>query len=620
MNDIENIKNPEFLKNLSNEELEELASDIRMFILENVSKTGGHLSSNLGIVDLTIAMLKVFDVNNDKFIFDVGHQCYTYKILTGRAGSFNSLRKYKGLDGFQKRSESVYDHYEAGHSSTSLSAGLGFAIARDMDKKNYNVISIIGDGAISNGLSYEALNHIGDTKTKFIIILNDNEMSISKNVGALHNLLDNIRGGKSYNKTKENTKNFLNKTKIGKKISDNIHNIKSNIKLLYVKKGSIFNDLGIEYYGPINGHDYKELIKYLEIVKSCEKPVILHVITQKGKGYIPAENDEEGKFHGIGPFNIDDGSLKNKNNLPSYSEVISSFVYNYAKKDKNIICLTPAMGKGSALEIVKQKLPNQYIDVGINEEHCIVLANSLALNGKKPIVFMYSTFMQRGYDEILHDVARMNSPVIFCVDRCGFVGGDGQTHQGLFDIPFLLSIPNIIISSPKDAVEANCLLNTALTINKPFFIRYPKINLKYSFNKPQKLVIGSWEQIDEGTDGIIISYGDFVSRAQKVREKLLEDNISLAICNARFIKPIDEKLLDKILLSYRKIFIYEESMKIGSLASYIVEYASSKKLNNEFYIYAVSDKFMFTASREELIKLNELDEISIYKKIKNVYK
>ena len=620
MIDLKKIKNPDFLKNMNNDELEKLGSEIRNFIVENVSNTGGHLSSNLGITDLTIAMLKVFDVKKDKIIFDVGHQCYPYKILTGRADRFNTLRKYQGLDGFQKMSESNFDHYEAGHSSTSLSVGFGYALARDLDNKKYNVICVIGDGAIANGLAYEALNHIGNSNTRLIIILNDNEMSISQNVGAIHNLLDQIRAGKSYNKTKKNTRNILYKTKVGSFVGNVLDKTKNNLKMLYTKNGAFFNYLGLEYYGPINGHDYKEMIKYLEIVKNEDKPVILHVITKKGYGYAPAENDKIGLYHGVNPFNISDGSPKKVNNLPSYSEVISSYVFNYAKKDKDIICITPAMTNGSKLEVIKEKLPKQYIDVGINEEHSILLSGALAVSGKKPILFMYSTFLQRGYDEIVHDIARMNQKVIFCIDRAGFVSNDGDTHQGLFDVPFLLDIPNMVVTMPKDAEEANSLLNTALNYNGPFVIRYPKINLKYAFNKPKSYEIGKWEVIGNGEDGVIITYGDFANRAINICERLKNDNINLIIINALFLKPMDEKMLSKILKYYNKVFIYEENFVDSSLGSKILTYSGENNFSNEFYLYGVPEKFMFTASREELIKLNGLDEETIYEKIKSVYK
>ena len=616
--EVNKIKDPSFLKDLSISELETLSEDMRKFILESVSKTGGHLSSNLGIVDLTIALLKVFDAKKDVILFDVGHQCYPYKILTGRADKFNTLRQKDGLSGFQSIKESIYDKYEAGHSSTSISTGVGYALARDLDHKDYNVISVIGDGSISNGIAYEALNQLGDLQTKQIIILNDNQMSISKNVGAIHNALDSIRASKGYNDTKKNAKNILNKTKVGKLFTIFINKIKRNLKKFYTRKGSIFTDFNIEYYGPINGHDYKELLKYLEIAKNETKPVILHVITQKGKGYKLAEDDKTGKFHGVGKFDLKTGEALSKNNLPSFSEIISSYTYNFAKKDKDIICITPAMGYGSKLDIIKEKLPNQYIDVGMAEEHGLILANGLALAGKKPIVFIYSTFLQRGYDMLVHDIARMNTGVIFCIDRAGINGGDGISHQGVFDIPMMQHIPNIIISAPKDAKEANDLLYTALKINRPFAIRYPKANLKYDYNKAENLQIGSWEKISEGNDLTIITYGLFVDNAIKVANELKKENINAQVINARFIKPFDKDMFKKIVNENKPIIIYEDSLINGSLGSVLAQEIQKYDTKSKLYLYGVKDEFIKHASRDELIQIEGLDIDSIKKNIKKI--
>ena len=616
MIDIKDIKDSNFLKDYSNQELEELACKIRQFILESVAKNGGHLSSNLGIVDLTLAMAKVFDFEKDIILFDVGHQAYTYKILTGRVNGFVNLRQKGGLSGFQSLKESKYDHYETGHSSNSIGTGLGFALARDLNNDDYNIISVIGDGSIGNGLSYEALNQIGSLKTKQIIILNDNQMSISKNVGALSNFLDSIRAAKGYNKAKSNTKRFLNKTKIGSAIASFLDKIKRLLKKIYLRKSSIFSEFGIEYFGPINGHDYKEMIKYLNMAKNLNKSVILHVITTKGKGYKLAEEDSIGKYHGIAPFDINTGKLLNENNYPSYSEIVSSYVYNYARKDKSIICITPGMSYGSKLETIKEKLNNQFIDVGIAEEHALLLANGLSLAGKKPIVFIYSSFLQRGYDELIHDIARNNSKMLICIDRAGFVSADGSSHQGVFDIPMLLSIPGFLVTSPKDAKEANDLIYTSLNYDGPFTMRFPKMNLKYDYSKAEKLEIGSWEVLKKGTDGIIISYGDFVNRALNVANNLMNDNISLMVINARFLKPYDKKMFNEILNLRKPIFVYEESMEIGSLGSLLAKDC----IDSQIYSFGVKDAFNFHASREELIKENELDEDSIINKIRNILK
>ena len=616
MIDIKNIKDSKFLKNYNNKELEELACQIRKFILESVSKNGGHLSSNLGIVDLTLALAKVFDFEKDILLFDVGHQAYTYKILTGRANDFETLRQKGGLSGFQSLKESKYDHFETGHSSNSIGTGLGFALARDMDKKNYDVISIIGDGSIGNGLSYEALNQIGSLKTKQIIILNDNQMSISKNVGALSNFLDSIRAAKGYNNAKNKTKNFLNKTKVGSLLARFLDKIKRLLKRIYLRKSSIFSEFGIEYFGPINGHDYKEMIKYLNMAKNLNKSVILHVITTKGKGYKLAEEDTIGKYHGIAPFDINTGKLLNENNYPSFSEVVSSFVYNYARKDKSIICITPGMSYGSKLETIKEKLPNQFIDVGIAEEHALLLANGLSLAGKKPILFIYSSFLQRGYDELIHDIARNNSKILICIDRAGFVPADGSSHQGVFDVPMLLSIPGFVVTAPKDAKEANDLIYTSLNFHGPFTMRFPKTSLKYDYSKAEKLEIGSWEILKKGTDGVIISYGDFVGKALNIANSLMKDNIDLMVINARFLKPYDTKMFKTILNLKKPIFVYEESMEIGSLGSLLAK----DSMDSNVYCFGIKDKFCPHASRDELIKMNHLDEESIINSIKVIIK
>lgn len=617
--DITKIKNPKFLKKLKIKELEKLSDDIRKFIISSVSITGGHLSSNLGVVDLTIAIHKVFNSPKDKIIFDVSHQCYTHKILTGRANDFVNLRKLDGLSGFQKREESVYDSYEAGHSSTSLSAALGMAISRDKQNKKENIIAIIGDGSMGNGLAYEALNHIGATKTKLIIILNDNEMSISKNVGALHNNLDKIRANYKYNKVKNNTKNILNKIPlIGTNLTIGITNLKSSIKKLYLKEGFLFEELGIKYYGPINGHDYKELLIYLEMAKKEEEPVIIHVITEKGKGYLPCENDTLGIWHGVGPFDISTGKiLKKDDNLITWSEVISNHLINLTEKNKDIIVITPAMAGGSKLLKYKELYPNNFIDVGIAEEHALILANGISIEGQIPFVSIYSTFLQRGYDQIIHDIARMNTHVIIGIDRAGIVGEDGETHQGIYDLTFLLPIPNLIISTPKDSIEAGNILYTAMLSKGPFAIRYSKEKLKYEKGKYQIVPIGSWEEIAKGQDYVIITYGSLLQKAIKIKENL-KKQINLTIINARYQKPIDKNLYNKILKEYQNIFIYEETTYINSLGSYLVNYANEKKYKGNIEIFAIKDEYVKQGKREEILSQLELDEKSITNKIKKI--
>ncbi len=615
------IKNPRFLKKMKKKELESLATDIRSFIVEKVSKTGGHLSSNLGIVDLTIAIHKVFDAPKDKIIFDVSHQCYTHKILTGRAKYFDRLRKSNGLSGFQKRSESEYDAYEAGHSSTSLSAAMGMCLSRDHQHQKYNVIAVIGDGSMGNGLAYEALNHIGSTKTKLIIILNDNEMSISKNVGALHNNLDKIRANHKYTGAKEDTKNILNKIPlIGKPISNAIGNIKDSMKKLYLKDGFLFEELGIKYYGPINGHDYNEMIAYLEIAKKEDEPVLIHVITEKGKGYKPCENDTSGSWHGTGPFDVETGkSLKKDDKLITWSEVISNHLIKLTKQNKDLMVITPAMASGSKLLKYKELFPKNFIDVGIAEEHALILANGLSLNGVIPFVSIYSTFLQRGYDQVIHDIARMKSHVILGIDRCGIVGEDGETHQGIYDLTFLLPIPNLVIATPSNSVEAGNLLYTAIKNNKPFAIRYSKDKLLFDKPKYETLKIGSWIKLHDGKEGVIISYGYLINKALMVRD-ILKDKYDIGVVNALFQKPIDEEMFDEILNKYDDIFVYEEQTIINSLGSYLLEYASLKGYKGRIHLFAIPDKYVEQASKEEELKILELDETSVSSRISEILK
>ena len=605
--EIGNIKNPSFLKKMSVFELEELSRNIRNFLIDKISITGGHLSSNLGIVDLTIAIHKVFNAPKDKIIFDVGHQSYTHKILTGRAHEFDKLRQYNGLSGFQKMSESIYDCYEAGHSSTSLSAALGYAIARDLDKKKHNVVAIIGDGSIGNGLAYEALNHIGSLNTKLIVILNDNEMSISKNVGAIHNTLDKIRSNFKNEKIKK-------VPYLGKKIKSGTKLIKESLKKIYMKEGYLFEEFGFTYYGPINGHDYDEMISYLEMAKKSNRPVLLHVITEKGKGYKYAESDIEGIWHGISPFDKETGIIKSKNDgLISWSEVISNHLIDIAKTNKDIIAITPAMANGSKLNKFKEIYKDRFIDVGIAEEHALVMANSMAIAGKKPFVSIYSTFLQRGYDQVFHDIARMDSNVVIGIDRAGIVGEDGETHQGLYDIAFLNHIPNMIIAAPKNSSEAKGILEFAFNSKHPFAIRYSKQRIEYN---NESLVISdySWEEIKKGSDAVIITYGDFVNNAKIIVNNLKKDKLNIGIINARFIKPIDTSMLDKIIKAKKPIIVYEEACLIGSLGSMISSYIVNS--NTKIKCFGIKDTFVKQGKYDIIIKKLGLDVDTMTSNIK----
>lgn len=623
---LENIKNPQFLKELDYQELEELSTDIRQFLIENVSKTGGHLSSNLGIVELTMAIHRNFDCPKDKIIFDVGHQTYVHKILTGRAKDFKALRQFNGLSGFQKMSESIYDNYEAGHSSTSLSAALGFALARDMKGQDNNVVAVIGDGSIGNGLCYEALNHIGDAKTKLIVILNDNEMSISKNVGALHNTLDKIRSTKKYHKTMKDTKSILQKIPVvGKYLYYLMKHIKESLKKLYMKDGYLFEEFGLNYYGPINGHDFKELDKYLQMAKNETQPVLLHVITKKGKGYKYAEEDKIGLWHGVGPFDIKTGKMvAAPTDKISWSDIIAKHLINIAKKDKKIIAITPAMANGSKLNSFKEKYPDRFIDVGIAEEHALVLANAFSLEGEKPFVAIYSTFLQRGYDEIQQDLARMNGNVVIGIDRAGIVGEDGETHQGIFDVAILNNVPNIIIMAPHNSAEAGDMLYTAFQTKGLVAIRYSKDKITYQNTSYVLQSIGTWEIMKYhekiANDGYLISYGDFLNTSLEVQEELKAKNIYLNVINARYIKPMDTKILKMLAKQNKPVFVYEEVVSVGSLGSEIAKYLLEHNFTNIFENYTVPDEFIRQGKRTEIIKMLKLDKENLSKKIEKKMK
>lgn len=616
------ITSPKFLKKLKTKDLEQLSTEIRQFLIDKVSKNGGHLSSNLGIVDLTIAIHKVFESPKDKIIFDVGHQSYTHKILTGRSKDFDNLRKMNGLSGFQKRNESPHDAYEAGHSSTSLSAALGYAMARELNHKKYHVIAVIGDGSIGNGLAYEALNHIGSLNIPLIVILNDNEMSISKNVGAIHNMLDKIRSNYKYEKAKNKTKGILRKIPlIGKPLSQGISLLKESIKKIYMKEGYLFEEFGFDYYGPINGHDYDEMLDYLALAKKADHPVLLHVITEKGKGYSFAEHDEEGLWHGVSPFDKQTGkTLKKSDGKISWSEVISKKLINLAKKDEDIIAITPAMANGAKLNDFKEMFPKRFIDVGIAEEHALVMANAMAIEGKKPFVSIYSTFLQRGYDQVQQDIARMNQPVVIGIDRAGIVGEDGETHQGIYDISYLSHIPNIVIMAPHNSKEAGDLLYTAFNLNKPVAIRYSRKRIEYTSDKFEKIKLGSWEELSSGKDATIITYGDFIDNAIKIKENLKEEKIDIGIINARYIKPFDNGLFEKILERNKPIFIYEETASIGSLGERLCTYAMNKKYKSNITCFSIDDKFIEQSTPDQALKKLELDVDSITKKIKKQLK
>ncbi len=600
--DILNIKSPDFIKNLNINQLQELCNDIRSFIIENVSKTGGHLSSNLGVIEATVALHYVFNSPKDKFIFDVGHQCYTHKILTGRSKDFSKLRKKEGLNGFLSYDESEHDVWEAGHSSTSLSAASGFLEAKGIDNTIGEVIAFIGDGSIQNGLAFEGLNYIGSQKPqKAIIILNDNDMSISRNVGRMSINLSKKRIKKSH----QNLKKFIPKfvIKLNKKA---IASIKT-----FLYGNDIFTSLGYRYFGPIDGHNIKELIKYFELAKNSETSIVIHLNTIKGKGYKYSEEDKLGLWHGIGPFDINTGKsvLNIPNNIVPWGKAIADLLFDVIKNNDKIRIINPAMIVGTYFQDLQTKYPNQMIDVGINEEHAVVMAAAMSRLNLIPIISIYSTFLQRSYDEICHDVCRNDNHVVFLLDHAGIVSGDGSTHQGVFDIPMLLPLPNIVISTPSNVYEAKKLLQMAINIKKPFVIRYPKDNVDNNLiNYDYNIAFGKWIIEKKLNNTNIISYGDTIT---ELKTKI--NNINVGLINAIFVKPIDLELLMK--LKKTKLIIIEEVMKTGSLASIIMQYNYEYNLNIDIISYGINDLFLNCGTRKEIKIELGIDIDSIINKI-----
>ncbi|QAV27163.1 1-deoxy-D-xylulose-5-phosphate synthase [Anoxybacillus flavithermus] len=575
--DVTAIQNPKFLKQMSNEQLVQLSEQIRQFLIEKLSKTGGHIGPNLGVVELTIALHKVFDSPKDKLIWDVGHQSYVHKILTGRASQFDTLRQYKGLCGFPKRSESEHDVWETGHSSTSLSAAMGMAIARDLKGTDEYIVPIIGDGALTGGMALEALNHIGHEKKDMIVILNDNEMSIAPNVGALHNVLGRLRTAGKYHWVKDELEMLLKKIPaVGGKLATTAERVKDSIKYLLVS-GVFFEELGFTYFGPVDGHNFEDLFDNLHYAKKAKGPVLVHVITKKGKGYHPAESDKVGTWHGTGPYKIETGDfIQSKQSAPSWSALVSETVRKLAREDRRIVAITPAMPVGSKLEGFASEFPDRMYDVGIAEQHAATMAAGLATQGMKPFLAIYSTFLQRAYDQVVHDICRQNLNVFLGIDRAGLVGADGETHQGVFDIAFLRHIPNIVLMMPKDENEGQHMVYTAIQYDGgPIAMRFPRGNgLGVPMDKQlKKIPIGTWEVLREGTDAAILTFGTTIPMALQAAERLANEGISVQVVNARFIKPLDEAMLHTLLQQNMPLLTIEEAVLQGGFGSAVIEFA-----------------------------------------------
>lgn len=608
--DLTSISSPSFLKSLDNEQLKELSEDIRSFLIEKLSVTGGHIGPNLGVVELTIALHRAFNSPADKLLWDVGHQAYVHKILTGRADQFDTLRQFKGLCGFPKRIESEHDVWEAGHSSTSLSAAMGMATARDLQKKSNYVIPIIGDGALTGGMALEALNHIGHEKTDMIVILNDNEMSIAPNVGALHNVLGKLRTHGTYNKAKDDLEYLLKKIPaVGGKLASTAERVKDSLKYLLVS-GVFFEELGFTYLGPIDGHSFEALEENLKNAKKMKGPVLLHVITKKGKGFTPAEQDKIGTWHGTGPYKMETGDfVKSTAVAPSWSGLIAETARKLARQDKRIVAITPAMPVGSKLEGFASEFPDRMIDVGIAEQHATTMAAGLAADGMKPFLVIYSTFLQRAYDQVLHDICRQNLNVVIGIDRAGLVGADGETHQGVFDISFLRHLPNMVIMMPKDENEGQHMVKTAFDYSDgPIAIRYPRGNgLGVPMDDELKSIpIGSWEVLREGTNAVILTFGTTIPMALEAASKLEQANISVEVINARFIKPLDEEMLRSLQKRNIPIITVEESILQGGFGSAVLEFFNENDLQANVKRIGIPDVFIEHGDVNQL-----LDEINI---------
>ncbi|WP_307761124.1 1-deoxy-D-xylulose-5-phosphate synthase [uncultured Phascolarctobacterium sp.] len=615
---LQKINSPADLKMLTLEEIKLLAGEIRQLIIDVVSKNGGHLAPNLGVVELTLALHKVFTTPKDKIIWDVGHQSYIHKILTGRKEIFPTLRQYHGMSGFPKRKESEHDAFGTGHSSTSISAALGMAVARDLKGEDNNVIAVIGDGSMTGGMAFEALNNAGDLHKKMIVILNDNEMSISKNVGAMSQYLCDLRTGETYNKIKRDVEGWLKGLDFGSDVLSAIERLKGSVKYLMVPS-SVFEELGFKYLGPIDGHDLNKLLEVLEAAKHVNGPVLVHVITKKGKGYEPAETSPN-KFHGTGPFEIATGKKISDPAAPiAYTEMFGKTLTELAAENEKIVAITAAMPDGTGLNKFAEQYPQRFFDVGIAEQHAVTAAAGMAAEGLKPVVAVYSTFLQRAYDSVLHDICMQNLPVTLCLDRAGIVGDDGYTHHGVFDYAYLRSMPQMTIMAPKDENELRHMLNTALSFDGPITIRYPRgsgVGVDCS-EALQQLSIGKGEVLREGEGVCLLAIGSMVAVALQAVDVLAEQGIKAGVINLRFAKPLDEELLVQAAKKYSKLVTLEEGVVAGGVGSAVLELLNNKGLlqTTQVLNLGIPDEFVPHGDKKYLFRDIGLDLDSITAKI-----
>lgn len=612
---LEKIQKENDIKQLKPEELEKLAEEIRQFLVEKISVTGGHLASNLGVVELTMALHLAFELPQDKMIWDVGHQSYTHKILTGRRAGFDDLRKYGGMSGFPKRKESECDAFDTGHSSTSISAGLGYVAARDIKGEEHSVISIIGDGAMTGGMAYEALNNASRLKSNFIIVLNDNNMSISENVGGMSRYLNGLRTAEAYTGLKKGVEDTLMKIPVqGEKILYQMKKTKSGLKQLFVP-GMFFEDMGITYLGPVDGHDIRKLYKTFQEAKRVDHAVLVHVLTKKGKGYVPAEENPS-RFHGIVPFDIETGEAKEKSSKDSYTDIFSKVFCDIAKQNDAVVGITAAMADGTGLARFARMFPDRFFDVGIAEEHALTFAAGLAAGGLKPVVAVYSSFLQRAFDQTIHDVCLQNLPVMIAVDRAGLVGSDGETHQGLFDLSFLNMIPNMTILSPKNRWEMADMVRFCADFQYPVALRYPR-GAAYeglsAFRTP--IVYGKSEILYEEEDIAVIFVGHMAELAVQVRDRLKEIGYHCSLINARFIKPLDTEMLEALTKDHRLFVTIEENVLSGGFGEQVLHYVSRAKLDVGVRCIGIPDDYVEHGNVDLLRREVGLDAETIVKQI-----
>ncbi|RKZ27489.1 1-deoxy-D-xylulose-5-phosphate synthase [bacterium] len=617
---LEQISSPAELKNIDTEKFSQLAQELRDFIISSVSATGGHLAPSLGVIELTIALLYVYSPPEDKIIWDVGHQSYAYKILTGRREKFHTLRQLGGISGFNNRSESQYDAWGVGHASTSISAALGFAMNRDLAGQNHNVVAIIGDGALTGGLAFEGLNNAGASGTEMLVILNDNTMSISKNVGAVAKYLTDIVASPFYQKVKSEIWDITGKAgELGKYFRTIARKMEDSLKNLIVP-GMLFEQFGFEYYGPIDGHDTGELIRVLREIKDIKKPKLLHIITKKGKGFQPAEKDAT-KFHGLGKFNISTGEVEKETEKPTYTKIFGAAMVELGEKFKDLCATTAAMEIGTGLSEFHKKFPERFFDVGIAENHAVVFSAALAAEGRRTVAAIYSTFMQRAYDAIIHDVALQKIPLVLAMDRAGIVGEDGPTHHGIFDISYLRAIPNIIIAAPSSGTQLRNLIFTALDdFSNTWAIRYPRSTIPDEDVEEnfERIEIGSWEILKRGSgELLVLAVGSMVHPALEAAQNFSENSITVVDC--RFVKPMDEEMLFELLKSHEKVITIEEGSLLGGFGEGVAAFAQEKNIFPKFLKnIGIPDEFITFGKRDELLKMLSLDTDGIFKQLKSI--